>query len=108
MSTDKPRFSITLDESLLKQVECYQKDHRISTKSRAIHALLKIGLNDYKKEFPSPRAAEKSPPILQDGDETLLTQYHKLDEGDRGFIRGEIAVLLTAEKYQQDAGPAAI
>lgn len=44
MATDKPRFSISMDEETLKEVEDYRYKNRISTQSKAIVSLVKIGL----------------------------------------------------------------
>lgn len=54
MATDKPRFSLTLDEKTMDRVLEYQKQHGLSTKSRAIQALVESGLQDYIETSPDP------------------------------------------------------
>lgn len=54
MATDKPRFSLTLDEATLSKVLAYQKQHGLATKSKAIQSLVQSGLEDYKKISPGP------------------------------------------------------
>ena len=71
---------------------------KISTIRKIAHAL-DVSL-DYLIE-DGTNTQENNPLLLEEGDKELLSQYHKLDEGDKGFIRGEIAMLLRNEKYQQ-------
>lgn len=105
MATDKPRFSLTMDDSLLEMVENYQIKHGYSTKSRAIQALVKVGLDDMHQEYR--KKTEKSP-SLEDGDEEILKLYHRLDSDDRLLIQGEIRGLLLHEKYRKDSSNAAV
>lgn len=98
MATDKPRFSLTMDESLLNRVENYQLKHKISTKSKAIQALVEVGLRDLNQ--PSAALNAKENLTLNDEDEELLRLYHQLDHDDRLTIKGEIRGLLLTEKYQ--------
>lgn len=102
MATDKPRFSLTMDDSLLNQVENYQIKHGFSTKSRAIQALVKAGLDDILQAEPTPEI-EKSP-SLEDGDEELLKKYHQLSQYNRGRVSGYIDMLLEEAKSQEDSG----
>jgi hypothetical protein len=48
MATEKPRFTITMDESLLGQVDDFKFSHRIKNQSKAIVALVEKGLEEYK------------------------------------------------------------
>lgn len=50
MATNKPRFTITMEDDLYRQVEDYRFDHRYETKSDAVMALIKIGLQVLKEE----------------------------------------------------------
>lgn len=57
--------------------------------------------------FPSSRYSVESldmniSPSLEDGDEELLAQYHRLDSYDRGRVAGYIDRMLESEKYQKD------
>jgi len=50
MATNKPRFTITLDEELYKEVEDYRFANRFETKSDAMASLVKIGLEALLEE----------------------------------------------------------
>ena len=92
MPTDKPRITITMDPELLSRVEAHRHEYGFSTKSRAIRSLLNSALSDFS--CPAPPA-----PSLTPDESAHLTQYRRLDPRDQGYIDGEIAQLLRAEKY---------
>lgn len=45
MATEKPRFTITMDESLLSDVDNFKFEHRIKNQSKAIVELVKMGMD---------------------------------------------------------------
>ena len=45
MATEKPRFTITMDESLLDEVDNFKFEHRIKNQSKAIVELVKLGMD---------------------------------------------------------------
>ncbi|WP_250278011.1 ribbon-helix-helix domain-containing protein [[Clostridium] colinum] len=50
MATDKPRYSITVDEELFKAIEDFRFNNRFSTRNQATIELIKKGLESLKKE----------------------------------------------------------
>lgn len=50
MATDKPRFSITVDDELLKEIEDYRFGNRIASRADAISRLIRLGLEALEKE----------------------------------------------------------
>lgn len=50
MATTKPRFSITIDESLLNRINKHQRDNKFATQNKAILDLVQIGLEDLKSD----------------------------------------------------------
>ena len=98
MPTDKPRITITIEDSLLARVEKYQRDFRFSTKSRAIRALLDSGLSERAEPVTSmPPSQDITPDGL-----SHMANYCRLDARDQGFIDGVISQLLRADKYTQE------
>lgn len=45
MATNKARFSITLDDDLLDEIESYQKQNQIVSRSKAIVSLIEKGVD---------------------------------------------------------------
>lgn len=50
MATEKPRFTITMDENLLDQIDDYKFTNRIKSQSKAIVELVQRGLNELEKD----------------------------------------------------------
>lgn len=49
MSTDKPRFSITVDDELFKRLEDYRFENRCPNRSQAVVELIRQSLDEYDK-----------------------------------------------------------
>lgn len=50
MATEKPRFTITMDESLLEKIDDYKFESRIKNQSKAIVELVRIGLDRLEEQ----------------------------------------------------------
>lgn len=78
MATDKPRFSISMDEKTFEKVIAYKEEKGIATQSKAIISIMELGLRDLEKEIAhkkSPSTAE----IVPEGD--VLEIFSYLNEG---------------------------
>ena len=53
MATDKPRYSITLDEELFKEVEDFRFERRYQTRNQATVELIRLGLAEIKQQQES-------------------------------------------------------
>lgn len=64
MATEKPRFTITLDDELLELVEDFRYKNRYPNRTMAINALLEAGIEALKeqedKSFKKPRRKKRS------------------------------------------------
>lgn len=50
MATEKPRYSITLDDELFQEVEDFRFQHRFQTRSQATIELIRLGLEALKEK----------------------------------------------------------
>ncbi len=50
MPTKKPIISVVLDEETLKKVDDYQFGNRIKSRSKALNKIIKLGIDQLKKE----------------------------------------------------------
>lgn len=50
MATDKPRYSITLDEEMFNEVEDFRFEHRFQTRNQATIELIRMGLEAIRKQ----------------------------------------------------------
>lgn len=88
MATDKPRFSLTLDEKTMDRVLEYQKQHGLSTKSRAIQALVESGLEDYIETSPDPEGPRDEKEML------FMSLFGQLSDEHKKFLIAVMRVLL--------------
>lgn len=59
MATDKPRYTVSVDNELFQQIEDFRFEHRFQTRSEATVELIRLGLEQLKKE----REAQKKPAL---------------------------------------------
>ncbi len=50
MPTDKPRFTITVDEDLLRRLEDYRFENRCPNRTQTVVELIRQSLDAYDKE----------------------------------------------------------
>ena len=50
MATDKPIYSITLDDDMFREIEDFRFEHRYQTRNQATIELIRLGLEALKKE----------------------------------------------------------
>ena len=77
MATDKPRYSITLDERLLEKVESFRFINRYSTRTQATVELIRLGIEKLEESGKSTLAAESE---ATKKEKNLLEMFWKLDE----------------------------
>lgn len=50
MATDKPRYTVSVDNELFQQIEDFRFEHRYQTRSEATVELIRLGLESLKEE----------------------------------------------------------
>ncbi len=92
MSTEKPRFTITVTEEMLSDIAQYQMSHHLATRSGAIQELISIGI----RELISQGIIEKAPPKE---DEALLDLFHQLNAEGKQKLLDYADDLVESGKY---------
>ncbi len=61
MATDRPRYTVSVDNELFQQIEDFRFEHRYQTRSEATVELIRLGLEQLKKEqvFLNKAASEE-------------------------------------------------
>lgn len=62
MPTEKPRYCITVDEELLKQIDDFRFENRYASRSAATLDLIRLGMEQLKKEQAEAKKAQKNTP----------------------------------------------
>ena len=60
MATNKPRIPVTLEPELLEQVTAYRLEHGITSQSKAIRQLVRLGLDSRGQSAPVREAAPET------------------------------------------------
>lgn len=50
MATDRPRYTVSVDEELFKRIEDFRFEHRYNTRSEATVELIRLGLEALKQQ----------------------------------------------------------
>ena len=83
MSTNKPRFTITVSNDTLSEIVAFQQQNNLATRSNAIQQLIRIGIADLKKG----QQTNKKSPALSDEAQTLAKDYDVLDDYGKRVVR---------------------
>lgn len=76
MATDKPRFTITLEEETFEGVMSYKKKNKLSTQSKAIQQLVELGLEDVLKGVTVKPTAKSE----------IESKYNALDDHGKALV----------------------
>ena len=60
MATDKPRYTVSVDNDLFQQIEDFRFEHRFQTRSEATVELIRLGLEALKNEQAQLKKAQKN------------------------------------------------
>lgn len=99
MATDKPRFTITIDEETLERVSDYKKRRNISTQSKAIASLVQMALTDLEAEGVLPK--RKIASSLSDEAIEVAYAYDRADEKSKGLVRYTLDEYMPAKKQNK-------
>lgn len=90
MATDKPRFTITVEPSLLEEVDKFRISEGYKTQSGAIQKLIKSGVESLKKSgFISPDTKNSS--SYTDEEKELVSNYRSLDKFGKRAVQVTVA-----------------
>lgn len=59
MATDKPRYTVSVDNELFQQIEDFRFEHRFQTRSEATVELIRLGLEALMKEQAEAKGKDK-------------------------------------------------
>lgn len=66
MATEKPRYSITLDDEMFKEIEDFRFEHRYPNRNQATIELIRLGLEAMKKQQEEQKKAQKNKPSIEE------------------------------------------
>lgn len=102
MSTDRPRYTVSIDDELLKQIEDYQFEHRYKTRSSATVELIRLGIQQLMQEQPKIAQNTAPVPALSADEQQLIDDYRSLNEQGQEYIRQTMYMAKQTHKKMPD------
>lgn len=102
MSTDRPRYTVSVDDELLKQIEDYQFEHRYKTRSSATVELIRLGIQQLMQEQPKIAQNTAPVPALSTDEQQLIDDYRSLNEQGQEYIRQTMYMAKQTHKKMPD------
>lgn len=102
MSTDRPRYTVSVDDELLKQIEDYQFEHRYKTRSSATVELIRLGIKQLMQEQPQIAQNTAQVPALSADEQQLIDDYRSLNEQGQEYIRQTMYMAKQTHKKMPD------
>ena len=107
--TDKPRFSLTLNDDTFSRLEAYQAYHGFATRSRAAQTLIENALDRFDNENPANWGKKKSRFGCSEAALRLAKLYDLLDaygkDAVRELARMEHERCEDEERLLRESGP---
>lgn len=66
MPTEKPRYTITLDEEMLKKIDDFRFENRFPNRTQATLELIRIGMETLEKQQEEQKKARENAPSIKD------------------------------------------
>ena len=102
MSTDRPRYTVSVDDELLKEIEDYQFEHRYKTRSSATVELIRSGIQQLMQEQPQIAQNTAPVPALSADEQQLIDDYRSLNEQGQEYIRQTMYMAKQTHKKMPD------
>lgn len=102
MSTDRPRYTVSVDDELLKQIEDYQFEHRYKTRSSATVELIRLGIQQLMQEQLKIAQNTAPVPALSADEQQLIDDYRSLNEQGQEYIRQTMYMAKQTHKKMPD------
>ena len=102
MSTDRPRYTVSVDDELLKQIEDYQFERRYKTRSSATVELIRLGIQQLMQEQPKIAQNTAPVPALSADEQQLIDDYRSLNEQGQEYIRQTMYMAKQTHKKMPD------
>ena len=66
MPTEKPRYTVIVDEELLKEIDDFRFENRYPSRSAATLELIRLGIEQLKKEQKNKETAQTKQPVTDE------------------------------------------
>lgn len=103
MATDRPRYTVSVDDEMFEQIEDFRFEHRYKTRSQATVELIRLGIENLKQEKPELFEGDTPKMLNLSSDEhQLVDDYRSLNAQGQEFIRQTMYAAKQAYKKMPD------
>lgn len=102
MATDRPRYTVSVDDAMFEQIENFRFEHRFKTRSQATVELIRLGIEQLIQDKPELFHAVQDEPInLSEVEHQLISDYRAFNAEGQEKIRDYVADLKDNLKYKK-------
>lgn len=105
MATDRPRFSVSLDDETFERVNRFQIEGAYTTRSKAVEALIINALQKIYGESNDQTGPKDEQNNLSKDEQTLIGNYRKLSPTGKQFIHQSMAMAVQSYGGKNRAVP---
>lgn len=98
MPTVKPRFTITMDETLFQQIEEYRFKHRYKNQTQAVISLIEQGLDDLLER----QNEQGAPDVLTPDGRQLIDDCRSMNDEGKEYLRHTVYMAKQIHKKMPD------
>lgn len=100
MPTVKPRFTITMDETLFQQIEEYRFKYRYKNQTQAVISLISQGLDDLLGQQEYQKAPDD---MLTPDERQLVEDYRSMNDEGKEYLRHTMYMAKQVHKKMLDS-----
>lgn len=106
MATDRPRYTVSVDDEMFEQIENFRFENRYKTRSQATVALIRLGIAQLMEKHPNLLLPASDGLVISSKDECqLIEDYRAFNDEGKEKIRDYVADLKCNAKYKKRAKP---
>ena len=101
MSTDRPRYTVSVDDEMFEQIENFRFENRYKTRSQATVELIRLGIEQLTQQNSSLLEPSKSESTLSPDEHQLVEDYRSFNDEGKEKIRDYVSDLKGNAKYKK-------
>ncbi|WP_306488322.1 ribbon-helix-helix domain-containing protein [Agathobaculum sp.] len=102
MSTDRPRYTVSVDDEMFEQIENFRFENRYKTRSQATVELIRLGIEQLTQQNSSLLEPSKSESTLSPDELQLVEDYRSLNKQGQEYIRQTMYMAKQTYKKMPD------
>ena len=102
MATDKPRYTVSVDDEMFEKIENFRFENRYKTRSQATVELIRLGIEQIMKKDPNLLPSEvMNDSVLTSDEQKLIDDYRDFNDEGKEKVRDYVADLSDNPKYKK-------